>query len=386
MNIKQSHKIIECCSAVLLLSLILLFLSSTAWSEQKKLDQDNWSHLKNGAQVYKYACASCHGIDGKGAPAQHLGFLTPVPDFTDCSFTSREPKSDWFAIAHNGGPTRAFAEMMPAFGNAITDKQLGMAVDYIKDFCQNDNWPDGKFNIPRSLITGKAFPEDEIVIELESTTDEPVAVQLKFIAEKRIGERNQVELILPINIKQSENSSDNWEEGFGDLGLAWKGVLWHDFTFGSIGSLGVDFFFPVGDEQDKFSKGVFRLEPFIAIGQLIPGNNFFQLHTGAELSADTQIAKHEIFWRCTLGHKFIQGRFGRVWSPMLEIIGVRELEKGADLEWSIAPQLHLTLSRRQHVMLVIGAEIPVTDYKDRQIKSMVHMLWDWFDGGFSEGW
>ncbi|MDY6970637.1 MAG: hypothetical protein SVR08_18580, partial [Spirochaetota bacterium] len=67
MNIKQSHKIIECCSAVLLLSLILLFLLPTAWSEQKKLDQDNWSHLKNGAQVYKYACASCHGIDGKGA-------------------------------------------------------------------------------------------------------------------------------------------------------------------------------------------------------------------------------------------------------------------------------------------------------------------------------
>ena len=46
------------------------------------------------AQVYRAACATCHGPDGKGAPQSLVGFALPLPDFTDCSFATREPDSD----------------------------------------------------------------------------------------------------------------------------------------------------------------------------------------------------------------------------------------------------------------------------------------------------
>ncbi len=353
---------------------------------------DDWSELTGGEEVYGAACATCHGLDGTGTAQRILGFETPVPDFTDCSFASREPHGDWFAIAHNGGPTRGFAEMMPAFGGALTDEQLSEAAAHVKSFCTDGNWPDGAFNIPRALATGKAYLEDEFVWELSGTVDEPLAIQLRFVAEKRIGDRNQVELILPVGVQQVEETGSDgeaslrWGEGLGDLGLGWKGVLWHSLRLGTIGSLGAEVFFPVGDESDGFSDGIFHFEPFLAIGQILPGDNFVQLHGGAELSTDSDVAPHELFWRGAIGHTFTQGRFGRAWSPMVEVLGKTELEGGYPVDWSLVPELHVALNQRQHVMLVLGAEIPVTRFERRQITAMLHLLWDWFDGGFAEGW
>lgn len=355
-------------------------------------ERDDWSKLKTGAQVYRAACATCHGLDGKGSAKTVVGFDTPLPDFTDCSFASREPRGDWFIVAHEGGPIRGFDRMMPAFGGAITDEQLDLAAGRVKDFCEDRDWPDGEFNLPRALMTGKAYPEDELVIELSGTTEEPVELEARFVLEKRLGKRNQVELIVPVGVQQIEytridgSTAYRWGEGFGDLGLAWKGVLWHSLKAGTIGSFGLEAFIPIGDEYDEISKGIFRFEPFLAIGQIIPGDNHLQLHAGAELSTDLDTAPHEIFWRGALGHTFTQGPYGRAWSPMVEILGVKKLEEGTSPEWSVVPELHVTLNQRQHVMLVLGAQIPINEFRERHVTVMMSLLWDWFDGGLAEGW
>jgi len=381
--------------SIILISLLAIIAAQASMAEDAGSDSpdtDDWSGLTTGEGVYVAACATCHGLDGTGSPQNVRGFDVEVPDFTDCSFASREPQADWFAIAHNGGPTRGFDRKMPAFGGAITDGQLDMAAAYVKDFCEDKDWPDGTFNIPRALVTGKAFVEDELVFELGSTFEEPVDIQLKVVFEKRIGKMNQVELFLPVGVKQVETIDDSgnadfrWGEGLGDLGLAWKGVLWHSLRMGTIGSLGAEVFFPLGDEEDGFSKGIFRFEPFLAVAQILPADNFIQLQGGAELSADPDVANHEIFWRAAVGHSFTQGHFGRTWSPMVEVLGTYEVESDSGAEWALVPELHVTLNTRQHVMLVFGAEIPVTHFDERQIQGMIHLLWDWYDGAFADGW
>jgi hypothetical protein len=38
------------------------------------------------------------------------------------------------------------------------------------------------------------------------------------------------------------------------------------------------------------------------------------------------------------------------------------------------------------VRLVVGAQIPVNHFAERQVTAMLSLLWDWFDGGLTEGW
>jgi len=50
------------------------------------------------------------------------------------------------------------------------------------------------------------------------------------------------------------------------------------------------------------------------------------------------------------------------------------------------PQLQVTLSTRQHVRLGVGAKIPLNNTATRETTYLAYVLWDWFDGGFIDGW
>src|SRR5262245_39706006 len=80
-------------------------------------------NLRTGKQIFEAACAACHGRDGKGQPQSTLAFEPPstFPDFSDCGSSSREPDSHWFAMIHEGGASRGFSPIMPAFGKALSD-------------------------------------------------------------------------------------------------------------------------------------------------------------------------------------------------------------------------------------------------------------------------
>jgi hypothetical protein len=369
-------------------SLLLPFILDARTEGRRQ--RDNWSNLKSDRDVYQAACAACHGADGTGASPSQLGFDVPLPDFTDCGFSSREPAADWLAVAHDGGPTRGFDPMMPAFGDALSTQQLKKAVAHVKGFCAETRWPQGELNLPRCLATAKAYPEDELVFEMGSTVNTPVTIYANLVVAKRIAARHQIEAVLPFGVKQVETDDGEylyrWGEGIGDMALGWKSVVWHSGRAGTIGSLAGEVILPTGDEADELGKGIFAFEPYLAIGQIIPYLGFLQLQVGGELSTDPDIADHEIFWRAAYGREFSQGSFGRVWAPIVEVLGTAELAEETAIAWAIVPELFLTLNQRQHIMFSAGAKIPVTEFEAGRIEAMVFLLWDWFDGGFLEGW
>jgi mono/diheme cytochrome c family protein len=114
---------------------------------------------KNGAELYRAACAACHGSDGRRVPQSLVGLDLPVPDFTDCRFGSPEADMDWMAVVHEGGPARAFDPMMPAFGDALSDDEITLIIGHLRTFCLEPGWPRGDLNLPRPLVTEKAYPE-----------------------------------------------------------------------------------------------------------------------------------------------------------------------------------------------------------------------------------
>ena len=124
------------------------------------------AQLTSGKEIFEAACVACHGHDGKGTPQANLGFEPPAtfPDFTDCNATSREADADWSAIIHDGGLARGFSQIMPSFRDALTDSQIDKVIRHLRGFCKEPSWPPGELNLPRPLVTEKAFPEDEWVL------------------------------------------------------------------------------------------------------------------------------------------------------------------------------------------------------------------------------
>ena len=102
------------------------------------------------------------------APALSTG---PDGKFT-ATFNSPDTLTRYrvIAVAHEGGPVRGFSEMMPAFRGALTEAQLGRVMAYIRTLCTDASWPRGELNLPRALVTEKAFPEDEVVYTLGINT------------------------------------------------------------------------------------------------------------------------------------------------------------------------------------------------------------------------
>ncbi len=332
---------------------------------------------KSGKQLFEETCAACHGFDGKGAPEFPL--TTPRPDFTDCSFASREPDTDWVAVAHQGGPARGFSPEMPAHGAILTEDELQKIMEHVRGFCGNDAWPRGELNLPRALVTEKAYPEDEAVL---STAVSEGAVMTEIVFEKRFGPRNQIEIKVPFGVREQ---ADGWSSGrVGDVAIGLKRAFYHDFERGTIISMTAEAILPTGDSNAGFGKGVTVIEPFLSLGQILPANLFVHGQGGAEVPLGSGIA-NELFWRGVLGRSFVSGRWGRTWSPMVEVLGARELEDGATIHWDVVPQIQVTLNTRQHVMASIGVRLPVDD-TGRDAQVIVYLLWDWFDGGFFEGW
>ena len=337
----------------------------------------------DGEALYRAACGSCHGADGTGALPSQVAFDIPLPDFTDCSFATREPDADWFAVTHGGGPARGFARMMPAFGEALTDEEMQAVLGYVRTMCGDPSWPRGELNLPRAMFTEKAYPEDEAVWTVGAAAEGLASVTNELVYERRFGARNQFEIAIPYDL--FERSPGEWSGGLGDIALGVKRALFHDLRSGTIFSAAGEVILPTGDEDDGVGGGVTIFEPFLALGQVLPADAFLHVQAGAELLTDRDFGDHEGFWRAALGKSFVEGLYGRTWSPMVEILGSRDLVSGAETHWDIVPQFQVTLNTRQHLMANAAVRVPLDD-ASRTTQVFVYFLWDWFDGGLRDGW
>ena len=342
--------------------------------------------LETGEQIFKSACAACHGADGRGTPKEIAGFDRPrtFPDFTACSQTTPEPDTTWKAIITEGGRFRGFSEIMPSFKEALTSKQIDDVIAYLRSFCRNPRWPRGEFNLPRALVTEKAYPEDEVVITTAVNARGAPGVMNHIVYEQRFGIRNQFEADVPITF-QDENHV--WYGGVGDVTLAAKRVLFSSLRTGSIMSLQGGVLLPTGNKARGFGTGTTTFETFASFNQLFPTNTFVQIKFGGDLPRHTDIAPQSIFFQSALGQSFAANHgLGRLWSPMFEFLAAHDLVDHAKTDWDVLPQMQVTISKRQHIRANLGVLVPVNNTTGRPVQVLFYLLWDWFDGRLNEGW
>jgi mono/diheme cytochrome c family protein len=363
-----------------------LFLASSFLLFAQSLKYTKPPNVGNGARIFKTTCVACHGNDGRGAPQTTAGFERPdtFPDFTRCDQTTPEPNSAWKDVITHGGLSRGFSQIMPVWGKLLTSEQIDDVIAYLRGFCTNKHWPRGELNLPRALVTEKAFPEDEVVISSAVKARGTPGVSVDIIHEQRFGVKNQIEIDVPLEF---EDQNHTWYGGVGDTTLALKREIFSSLKSGSILSLQGGVLVPTGSRTRGFGSGTTTFETFAAFDQLFPTNTFLQTQLGADLPRHTDIAPQSMFWRISVGQSFAANRgLGRLWSPMVEFLADRDLITGAKTNWDVLPQMQVTISRRQHVRANLGVRTPMTNTAGRPVQLMFYLLWDWGDGKLTEGW
>jgi hypothetical protein len=69
---------------------------------------------------------------------------------------------------------------------------------------------------------------------------------------------------------------------------------------------------------------------------------------------------------------------------MTEIIWSKE--KGASSVIDVVPQMQVSLSKLQHILIDVGVSIPASQRDGRHPEFLMYFLWDWFDGGLFQYW
>jgi mono/diheme cytochrome c family protein len=365
---------------------VFVLVEVTEWAHAQNTPPSTLK-LNTGREIYHAACVACHGPDGKGMPDTTVAFEKPktFPDFTQCDQTTPELDKDWKATIRDGGAGRGFSRIMPAFGEALTAKQIDQLVQYLRGFCTEKKWPRGEFNLPLPQFTEKAFPEDEVIITSRFNAQRTPGVTNDIISENTFGARNQLEVDVPIDLNRS--APGLWHGGIGDATIGIKRVVFADLHTGSILSGFGGVIVPSGSTAHGLGTGVTQFETFAAFAQILPSESFVQLQVGTDQPTDTSKAPRSLFWRSAFGKTFRQSNgLGRMWTPMVELVANKDFLPHTTPDWDIVPQFQVTLSQRQHVRLNLGSRIPVTNTSNRPIQIVFYVLWDWFDGSLLKGW
>jgi hypothetical protein len=193
-----------------------------------------------------------------------------------------------------------------------------------------------------------------------------------------------MEFNVPFDTQQTETGQTNY--GLGDVAIAVKRDLFHSVQKGAIFSLIEEVGLPTGKESLGLGSGVTTFETSATYGQRLPGLSFVQFHTGIGLPTKPDLVPRETFWRTALGKQFVQGGYHRTWTPMVEFVAARELVSGAKSEWDVVPQMQVSLSKRRHILVSGGLQIPMNEREDRHAQVLTYFLWDWYEGGLFDGW
>lgn len=368
-----------------LLSLIVLCAAGSAILIAQTLKYARKPDPANGKVIYNGGCIACHGVNGKGAPETSTEFKRPdtFPDFTRCDQTTPEANSAWKTVIVHGGPNFGLSTIMPSFGQLLSNDQIDDVVAYLRQFCTNPHWPRGELNLPRAIVTEKAFPEDEFVLSTAVNASGAPGLKTDFIHEQAFGTKGQLEVDVPWDYLDQNHK---WNSNVGDITFGWKQVLFSSLRTGSILSLQGGVLPPTGNPK-LGGNGTTVFEPFAAFDQLFSTNTWVQFQMGADLPRHPNITPQSLFWNTAIGQTLAKDhRLGRQWSPMVEFLATRDLKDGAKTDWDVLPEMQVTISPRQHIRADIGVRTPFTDTAGRTPQVYFYVLWDWADGKFWEGW
>jgi mono/diheme cytochrome c family protein len=94
-------------------------------------------HAAGVEQLFKFYCAQCHGLEGKGdGPNVTKDFPVDPRNFTKADEMNKLTDADIKNVVLDGGPIADKSPMMPPWGKTLTEEQVDQLVKYLRKLCK----------------------------------------------------------------------------------------------------------------------------------------------------------------------------------------------------------------------------------------------------------
>ena len=88
------------------------------------------------AVLFQQLCSVCHGVGGKGDGPSAQGLEPKPADFTDCKVMAKDSDEVLLKIIKEGGQSVGRSTVMPAWGETLSEQQIGELVKFIRGLCK----------------------------------------------------------------------------------------------------------------------------------------------------------------------------------------------------------------------------------------------------------
>ena len=276
---------------------------------------------------------------GRRRAATRVGFDLPLPDFTDCNFAPRA-HGDWVGIATRADPS---AHSTDAGVRQVLSADRCRRNWHTSAASARTRWPRGELNLPRALVTEKAYPENEAVLTTTIAASGPAAMSHGSSTSTGSARATSIEVAVPLALQRTARASGSAGSATSPSASSTPSSTALDAgTILSASGRGG----PAdrqGDAGPRQGRHIF--EPFVAV-RPDPARRRLPAGPGRRRAADrhTTAPDDEAFWRVALGKTFIQ----RPLRPHVvadgRAPGRARARTTASRQWDIVPQMQVTLS------------------------------------------
>jgi len=325
-----------------------------------------------GQAVFSNACAFCHGADGKGNGPIAATLAVKPANFTDCRITAEDSVEVAEGTIREGGPYQGLSNKMPSFKFVLTEEEIADVASYIKTFCNNPDWVPGELNLPRPLMTDKAYPEQEAIFGARFGRGQENATELFGDVEYRLNGLTSVEL--GFNYTDIHPEGGQSESGLGDTDIAINRVVAFSRTDLWLASVGLELSLPTGSKSRGLGTGEVVWEPFVRAGWdwhqvVIQGNVIL------EFPQKTADVNSLIAYDVAVGRYFQPDPRLQI-TPMVEFNSETSLVGSAmgDTKSAILPQLRVNWLRWS---AGVGVQVPITGLRDFDVRPMFDVTYEY---------
>jgi mono/diheme cytochrome c family protein len=87
-------------------------------------------------QVFRFYCAQCHGLGGKGdGPNVTKDFPVSPRNFTDAAEMDKLSDADVKNVILDGGPSVSKSPMMPPWGKTLSEEDVDALIAHLRKLC-----------------------------------------------------------------------------------------------------------------------------------------------------------------------------------------------------------------------------------------------------------